>query len=420
MSSSRCIVAGTLMLAVLSACSPAPAGHTPAAPQTVTVDVAPPSAQVQVGGSARFAAAVTGTVDTAVLWDVAEAGGGSVDASGLYTAPATVGVFHVRARSHAAPGVQSESTVSVVATPVVTVTISPRTPSVVAGGTVAFTAVVANASNTAVTWSVPGTGCGTITQAGVYSAPPAAAVCTVVATSQQDPSKSDWATVTVTALPPPVTVTISPRTPSVVAGGTVAFTAVVANASNTAVTWSVPGAGCGTITQAGVYSAPPTAAVCSVAATSQQDPSKSDAATVTVTALPPPVIVTITPSPAAADSCGTVTFSATVTGTSNTSVTWSVQEGTAGGTITSAGVYTAPSNAGTYHVAATSAADTSKSAVATVTVSDRILSVAVNPATIQVAPGGSTQFTATVTTTCGTSTATSSVAVTASGEVVVQ
>jgi hypothetical protein len=55
-----------------------------------------------------------------------------------------------------------------------------------------------------------------------------------------------------------------------------------------------------------------------------------------------------------------------------------------------------------------------------VTVSDRILSVAVNPPTIQVAPGGSTQFTATVTTTCGTSTATSSVAVTAAGEVVVQ
>ena len=36
-------------------------------------------------------------------------------------------------------------------------------------------------------------------------------------------------------------------------------------------------------------------------------------------------------------------FTATVTGTANTSVTWSVQEGAAGGTVTGAGLYTAPS-----------------------------------------------------------------------------
>ena len=47
---------------------------------------------------------------------------------------------------------------------------------------------------------------------------------------------------------------------------------------------------------------------------------------------------------------------------------WSVQEGSAGGTVDQAGNYTAPGVAGTFHVVATSQADTSKSAVATVTV----------------------------------------------------
>jgi hypothetical protein len=114
------------------------------------------------------------------------------------------------------------------------------------------------------------------------------------------------------------------------------------------------------------------------------------------------VAVAISPSPAAVDACKTVAFTATVTNAQNTAVTWSVQEGAAGGSIASNGTYTAPSTAGAYHVVATSVADGTATAVATVTVSDHILSVAVSPATATIAPGGTAQFTATVTTTCGT------------------
>ena len=63
------------------------------------------------------------------------------------------------------------------------------------------------------------------------------------------------------------------------------------------------------------------------------------------------------------------TFTATVTGTDNKVCTWSVQEGASGGAVTGQGVYTAPGTAGTYHVKATSVADASKYATATVTVS---------------------------------------------------
>ena len=60
------------------------------------------------------------------------------------------------------------------------------------------------------------------------------------------------------------------------------------------------------------------------------------------------------------------TFSAAVPG--GGSVNWSVQEGSAGGTITSAGIYTAPAQAGTYHVIAANTADSTQTATATVNV----------------------------------------------------
>jgi len=80
-----------------------------------------------------------------------------------------------------------------------------------------------------------------------------------------------------------------------------------------------------------------------------------------------PIVVTLNASSVPLGTGQTTTFTATVTGTTNTAVTWSLLEPT-GGSITSAGLYTAPATAGSYHVVATSVADTSKSAQATVIV----------------------------------------------------
>jgi hypothetical protein len=49
-------------------------------------------------------------------------------------------------------------------------------------------------------------------------------------------------------------------------------------------------------------------------------------------------------------------------------VNWSIQEGSAGGDVNNAGVYTAPATEGIYHVVATSKSDPSKSATATIAV----------------------------------------------------
>lgn len=87
------------------------------------------------------------------------------------------------------------------------------------------------------------------------------------------------------------------------------------------------------------------------------------------TAAPVVVQVIVVPQAATCVVGGTIAFSATVTGTSDTAVTWTVQEGAAGGTISGAGVYTAPRTAGTYHVVAT-VAHATKTATATVTITD--------------------------------------------------
>jgi hypothetical protein len=90
---------------------------------------------------------------------------------------------------------------------------------------------------------------------------------------------------------------------------------------------------------------------------------------------PPPVTVTVSPGLAAvAATTQTQQFTATVAGTPNTTVNWSI-DGTAGGsatvgTINSSGVYTPPASGGTHAVTAASAADAAASGSATVAVTD--------------------------------------------------
>jgi polysaccharide biosynthesis protein PslG len=110
--------------------------------------------------------------------------------------------------------------------------------------------------------------------------------------------------------------------------------------------------------------------VSSVGATGESSNSASVSAKPTAPSQPPPPSatvtgVTISPTRASANTSGTLTFTASVQGTtSNKAVTWTA----ARGAITSSGRYTAPASAVTDTVIATSSADPTKSASATVTV----------------------------------------------------
>jgi serine protease len=178
----------------------------------------------------------------------------------------------------------------------------------------------------------------------------------------------------------PVAVAVTPATASVQTGAMQTFTAAVTNTSNTAVTWNVNGvaggsATFGMISTAGVYTAPmsaPTPATVTITATSAADTTKSASAQATITT---PIMVSITPMTASVQAGMTQTFMATVKGSSDTAVNWSVN-GVAGGSaavgmISTAGVYTAPMTAPSppvVTVTAVSAADSTKSASAQTTV----------------------------------------------------
>ena len=112
----------------------------------------------------------------------------------------------------------------------------------------------------------------------------------------------------------------------------------------------------------------------------------------------PVVSVSVTPTNPAVGTNGTVQLSAVVSGTTNQDVTWTVEEGAAGGSISTLGLYTAPATPGIYHARATSQADTTKSAVANITVTpaqapDFSLSAA-QPSPIQTGGSGMTTLTA--------------------------
>ena len=191
-------------------------------------------------------------------------------------------------------------------------------------------------------------------------------------------------------------ITISPASGSLSTGGTLQLKAVV-HGSDKTVTWT---ASIGTISSSGFYTAPATPGIATVSATSKADPSKSATATVTIISAPTATVtsVTITPTSAASPTAGTIQFTAAVQGTAaDKSVSWNATSGT----ITSSGLFRAPSTQGTATITATSNADPSKTASATVSVSvastyGSVSSVAISPASASSVVGGTLPFTAKV------------------------
>lgn len=225
---------------------------------------------------------------------------------------------------------------------ITSVTVSPSTANLIVKAPQQFTATVqgTGAFNAAVTWlvnNVPGgnSSVGTITSPGLYTAPssvPSPNSVTVTAQSVQDSTKSGAAAVTIN--PENVKVNVSPPSGSAQLGATLQFTATVTGTVNTAVFWSVNTfvggqTSVGFIDGKGDYTAPlnlPPNNQVTVTATSQEDTTKSASATVTILATASGITVIISPqNPSVVfDGSQSIQFTASVSGTSNTAVTWSV------------------------------------------------------------------------------------------------
>ncbi len=354
----------------------------------LTISVSPTPVNVPLTTQQQFTATVVGSTNTAVTWSVFS-GGGSINGSGLYTPPATTGSAVVRATSVADPTKFADAAITIVNLPIV-VTISPSSATVATGDTQQFTKTVQNSQvTTAVTWSVVEPSGGSVSASGLYTAPSNTGTFHVKATSVEDNTKSATATVNVQN---PVTITITPTVAYIQPGGTAPFVGHPSTGGTNY--YVVGGAANGTITSGGVYTAPATEGDYQVKAQAQADNSKFALADVHVH----PIVVTVTPPTATVQVNTTQQFNASLTGNPNTAVTWTVQEGAAGGSVDSTGLYTAPAAAGTYHVRATSVADGTKFGVATVSVTSApAISVSVSPAAVTVSPLGNQTFTATVT-----------------------
>ena len=182
-------------------------------------------------------------------------------------------------------------------------------------------------------------------------------------------------------IPLPV-ITLSPPTATVQAGTSVQFTATVVSWIATTTTWAVnnilgDNSTLGTVNSMGLYTAPnvPSPATVTVKCISSAESYPFGAAIVTITPSAVSPTVAVSPVNSSATTGSTVQFTANVTGSANTGVTWAVN-GVAGGSstvglITAAGAYTAPAsvpNPPTVVVTATSQADTTQSASTTLTV----------------------------------------------------
>jgi hypothetical protein len=185
----------------------------------VAVAVTPiPTTPLSIKSSTQFNAVVTSIPtggDTTVTWSIDEGlAGGSITSSGLYLAPATQGTYHVRATSNFDPTKFVDLAVAVQS--LVRVAIAPPGPLAISiNASQLFTPNVtgqATGGSAAVTWKVLEADGGTITAAGLYTAPanvPAEAVVHVIATSVFDPNNPNGTTavaITVQAGTLPVTV----------------------------------------------------------------------------------------------------------------------------------------------------------------------------------------------------------------------
>jgi acid phosphatase len=142
----------------------------------------------------------TGTYSSAVTWSASV---GAINASGLFTAPASPGTVTINATSTQDTTKSGMASVTVQATPStitsVAVTCNPSTVGVNASSQCDAAVQGTGTYSSAVTWSASA---GAINASGLFTAPASPTTVTVTATSAQDPTKSGVATLTVQLVTP--------------------------------------------------------------------------------------------------------------------------------------------------------------------------------------------------------------------------
>ena len=188
-----------LVSVVLTACGGGSSSSLSSSPSSSIASVTPACAPAAVATNATAQCTVavkgSGSYSSAVIWS---ASSGTVNSSGVFTAPATAGSATVTATSTQDPSKSGTTSVTVQqgSSTVTSVQVACNPSAVSVNGTSQCAATVKGTGSfsSAVTWSVTA---GTIGTAGLFTAPGSAGAATVTATSVQDSAVSGEATVTV-------------------------------------------------------------------------------------------------------------------------------------------------------------------------------------------------------------------------------
>jgi uncharacterized protein (DUF1800 family) len=264
-----------------------------AEPAVVTVTISPTSITLQVGSNRQFSAQVSGTKNKSVKWTVNDIPNGNtifgtISNAGLYTAPAVP-------PSGFAVTVKAASTAAPAAAAVCVVTIRnqvPRlnsvTPSTLPPGTFTLTANGSRfVSGARVLWNNTPLQTAFVSSTRLTATGNAAQTGSVTITIANPGPESVSTPLTINVVSN-IGVSVTPNTASLVPGASQQFQATVSGTPNQSVTWKVNGvtggnAATGTITQAGLYTAPgsvPASAI-TVGAVSQADNATQGTASVT-------------------------------------------------------------------------------------------------------------------------------------------
>ncbi len=264
--------------ALLTGCWKGPSGMVQLPPPVVTV--VPAQATLTTGRSVTFAARVDGDPARQVAWSVVQPGGGTVDNTGTYQAPAGPGVFTVRA---AVQGVAGTAKVTVVAPPAGAI----QAPSQVLAGAGNQTARIEPVPGSQYLWSITGGSitAGTGSPAVVFTAgngPKVILTCKVTSASGDKLDSS--LEIPVAA---PVSLTISPANVTLTAGRAMKFGFNLEGGTTLGVVWTLGEPGCGSLDAAGRYVAPVVPGLYTVRVAAKDDPTKEAVAQVKVVPAPP-------------------------------------------------------------------------------------------------------------------------------------
>ena len=327
----------------------------------LTVSISPKTAAVNLNGTQQFSAIITGGTPPVVATIAAT--NGAVRAANIVTITTTSPHGLGTGQSVTIAGVSDSSfngTFTIASVPSTTTFTYAQTGSnaTSGGGTVS--------ANT-VKWFVSdveggNATSGTISTTGLYTAPATLPPATTLTIASNGAARANnVVTITTTAAHNLIVgqVVIITGVTDTSFNGTFAIQTVP---STTTFTYSQTAAnatsGGGTVTSTSVQ----------VKAQAVADSTKSDTATVSVLS---GISISVSPKTATVGTTETFQFIATVTGSSNTNVTWLVNGGSANGTISTNGLYTAPSavpNPATLTVTATAVVDPNKTATVSVTV----------------------------------------------------